>query len=108
MYYAENTLTKGHQQRTCVVCREPVIDHQAASINIGGGLEVLVHRACMSELTEALAPQEVRIPVKQPSVRKSTLSGQTGVSQPYSYDQERMARNIKSELYALLLQRSLK
>lgn len=100
MYNAENTLTKGHQQRSCVVCREPVVDHQVESINIGGGLEVLVHRVCLVEITEALAPKAVTIPVpvSKPSVtRKSTMP----------IDEKRMADNIKAEVYAQLLKLGL-
>jgi hypothetical protein len=96
------TISKASQQRSCVACGLPVDDAKAESISIGGGLVVLVHAACKHELVSAMAPQEVRIPVPAPSVRKST------VTQPYAYDQERMARDIKAEVYQRLLEIGLR
>jgi hypothetical protein len=114
MYFHDDTLkdldarenvsvSKAHQQRSCVVCGLPVVDHQAESISIGGGLVVLVHSACMNDLTEAMAPKAVRIPVttSQPSVRKSTVP-----SQPF--DVERMAEDAKAEVYMQLLKLGLR
>ena len=91
-------VSKAHQQRSCVVCCEPVVDHQAESINIGGGLQVLLHRACMAELTEAMEPKSIVIPVKQPSVtRKSTMP----------FDVDRLAEDAKAEVYLELLKLGL-
>jgi hypothetical protein len=97
------TVSKAHQQRSCVVCSEPVIDHQAEAINIGGGLEALVHRACMAEVTEALAPKAVVIPVPASKpVKKSTV---TKSYEPY--DKDSLKERIRFEFTELLLQHGL-
>jgi hypothetical protein len=93
------SVSKAHQARSCAACGLPVTDHNAESINIGGGLEVLVHRACMSELTEAMAPKEVRIPVPVTPVRKSTVATST-----VPFDVKRMADDAKAEIYTRLLE----
>jgi hypothetical protein len=94
------TMSKAHQQRSCVVCQQPVVHHQAESINIGGGLEVLVHRACMNGLVDAMEPKSVVIPVSQTpvkkSVRKSTVND-------LPFDRERFKKNYIEEACKLLL-----
>ena len=94
------TLSKAHKARACAVCQKPVDDGQAVPLNIGQGLEVLLHRECMGEIMEALTPKPETIPVStsKPSVtRKATMP----------IDQERMAENIKRDVYLQLLKHGL-
>jgi hypothetical protein len=72
-----NVLTGGmHQKRMCPACREPLSDHTAKAIDMGGGVEVLVHKACLSALSGELEPKQpapVRKPVSsKPTMRKAT------------------------------------
>ncbi|SRR6266702_739021 len=47
--------------RICPVCKQPT-DHTAAAINLGGGLELQVHKRCLDALEAELVPQ-VSLPV---------------------------------------------
>jgi hypothetical protein len=94
-------ISKGHQARNCAVCQLPVVDEKAAKLPLGGGLVLLVHQGCLSELVEAMQPVAVTIPVPVPSVRKSTIQGQP-------FDQKRMAADIKREMYELLLNEAIR
>jgi hypothetical protein len=84
-----NVLTgKAHQRRACAVCQEPVIDDKAVPLDAGGGIEVLVHRACMAEVIDALEPKR--------TVFKVPVSTMTQKAQPM-----RKAQYDKSQLDGL-------
>ena len=51
-----------HQSRICPVCSRPVPDDQAQSVNIGGGLELLCHGACLDGIVQEVEPN-VTIPL---------------------------------------------
>jgi hypothetical protein len=63
------------QGRICPVCSRPVADNQAHSINIGGGLELLCHGACLDGLVQETIPN-ITIPLStNQSTANVALSG---------------------------------
>lgn len=100
--YDQSTLVaKAHKGRGCVVCDYPVSDSDAATINAGGGVAVPVHKACLHEVTNALAPKAETIPVAP--IRKSTVTTEAYIP----FEKKRMTELIKAEMYELLLNKAM-
>lgn len=55
-------IAKGHKARACAVCQYP-IDELPATIDLGSGLEVQVHKTCKHDVMEAMAPKAETIPL---------------------------------------------
>lgn len=83
MYYnpnAANVLTGGaHQSRLCPICKQSIHARKALSVDLGGGLETLVHAQCLNALdsSQPQAPAQARsVPAgKRPANRPTLKKG---------------------------------